>query len=107
MSNLDHRPGATGNSGPKSADAGDRFDEGFGQSRLIRAHELAQWLGVSRVTIWRWERQKILPAKVKIGPNTVGWKAETIDRWWSQKTGSDDTTKPVDESDPNEAGPRQ
>ena len=56
------------------------------QSRILRPNELAEKLGVSRTTLWRWERQGLLPPRVSVGPNTRGWLAETIDRFWSQRT---------------------
>lgn len=62
------------------------------ESRILRPNELAHKLGVSRVTLWRWERQGLLPAKAQIGPNTVGWLESEIDAWWSQKIGGSSTT---------------
>ena len=35
--------------------------------------ELARRFGVSRVTIWRWSSQGILPKPVAIGPNSSRW----------------------------------
>jgi prophage regulatory protein len=47
--------------------------------------ELARRFAVSRVTIWRWSSQGILPKPVKIGPNCSRWQAEEIEtveaRW--------------------------
>lgn len=47
--------------------------------------ELARRFAVSRVTIWRWSSQGILPKPVKIGPNCSRWQAEEVaaaeDRW--------------------------
>jgi predicted DNA-binding transcriptional regulator AlpA len=34
--------------------------------------------GVSRVTLWNWERAGILPRGVLIGPNTKGWPEDAI-----------------------------
>jgi len=55
------------------------------QSRVLRSNELAEKLGVSRVTLWRWERRGHLPPKAQIGPNTVGWLESDIDKWWNDK----------------------
>jgi prophage regulatory protein len=57
----------------------------FSKSRILRSHELAAKLGVSRVTLWRWERQGLLPGKTQIGPNIVGWLESEIDEWWNRK----------------------
>jgi prophage regulatory protein len=54
-------------------------------SRILRQKELAERLGVSVVTIWRWERKGLLPPKHKIGPNTVGWLESEIEAWWAAK----------------------
>jgi len=56
-------------------------------SRVIRPEELAERLGVSRVTLWRWERAGQLPAKRKIGPNVVGWLESEIDEWFARTDG--------------------
>ena len=49
--------------------------------RIIRPNDLAALLGVSRVTIWRWERAGALPPKKTLGPRTVGWLASDIETW--------------------------
>jgi prophage regulatory protein len=54
-------------------------------SRILRSHELAERLGVSRVTLWRWERKGLLPRRIQIGPNTAGWLESEIDAWWKAK----------------------
>lgn len=52
-------------------------------SRLVRPAELAKTLGVSRVTLWRWERAGRLPKKRHIGPNVVGWLESEIEDWFN------------------------
>ena len=54
-------------------------------SRIMRANELAKLLGVSRVTVWRWEREGRIPKKRQLGPNVVGWLESEIDEWWASK----------------------
>ncbi len=56
-------------------------------SRIIRRKSLSQRLDVSETTIWRWEKQGVLPPKCKLGPNVVGWLESQIDAWWSERTG--------------------
>lgn len=53
-------------------------------SRVVRPGELAERLGVSRVTLWRWERAGELPPKRRIGPNVVGWLQSEIDEWFAK-----------------------
>jgi excisionase family DNA binding protein len=48
---------------------------------IIRTNELAKRLGVSRTTLWRWERDGVLPPKIRLGSNSVGWNSRDIDRW--------------------------
>lgn len=49
-------------------------------SRIVRPKDLCQRLGgISRVTLWRWERKGLLPPKRRIGPNVVGWLETEID----------------------------
>lgn len=56
-------------------------------TRVVRPGELAGRLGVSRVTLWRWEREGRLPAKRRIGPNVVGWLECEIDDWFARTDG--------------------
>lgn len=56
-------------------------------SRVVRPGELADRLGVSRVTLWRWHREGRLPQKHRIGPNVVGWLESEIDEWFAQIDG--------------------
>ena len=51
------------------------------ENRVVRVSELTALLGISRSTLWRWERNGSLPAKVRYGPNTVGWPASLIEEW--------------------------
>ena len=50
---------------------------------IIRTGELARQLGVSKVTIWRWTRDGILPPSRKLGTRAVGYlrsEVEACDR---------------------------
>lgn len=66
------------------------------EERVIRLNELAKRLGVARVTLWRWERKGILPAKVCYGPNSTGWLSSTIDQWWNEKSGKRPEVQPIE-----------
>jgi prophage regulatory protein len=55
-------------------------------SRIVRANELAELLGISRTTLWRWERQGRIPKKRRVGPNVTGWLASEIDAWWASQS---------------------
>lgn len=57
--------------------------------QILRINDLVELLGVSRVTLWRWERDGLLPPKRVLGPNTVGWLESEILEWLeSRPTGS-------------------
>lgn len=40
--------------------------------------ELAQILGISRATVWRWASEGIIPKPIKITPGTTRWKLSDI-----------------------------
>lgn len=54
------------------------------QSRVVRAAELMQRLGISKATAWRWEREGKLPPKRRIGPNFAGWLEADLDEWFAR-----------------------
>ncbi len=56
--------------------------EGICRSRILRTNEVAARLGISRTTLWRWERRGLIPRKRRLGPNTVGWLASEIENWF-------------------------
>ena len=58
------------------------------QSQIIRPADLARRIGVSRVTLWRWEREGNLPKRTRLGPHSVGWLESEIDAWWQDRARS-------------------
>lgn len=54
----------------------------FAQSnRLISITELSKLLDKSRVSIWRYERDGVLPRSQKINGRTLGWRESVILEW--------------------------
>lgn len=54
----------------------------FTQSnRIISITELSQLLSKSRVSLWRWERDGILPKPIKVQGRTLGWRESVILEW--------------------------
>lgn len=48
-------------------------------TRLLSMPEVAAMLGVSRGTVWRWIRLKVLPAPIRIGPKSPRLLASAIE----------------------------
>jgi prophage regulatory protein len=53
--------------------------------RVLRAAEMCARLGISRVTLWRWERAGLIPRKRKLGPNTIGWLEPEVEAWLASR----------------------
>jgi len=51
--------------------------------RIMRIQEVVDLTGLSRTTIWRKERAGEFPARVRLGENSVGWRAGEVNRWIS------------------------
>jgi len=47
-------------------------------SRHYRAQQLADQLGISRGTVWRWVREEKLPPPIKLTPGTSVWRADDV-----------------------------
>ena len=53
--------------------------------KILRPAETAKKIGVSGVSLWRWEREGKFPKRVKIGPNAAGHIEEEVDAWIEKK----------------------
>ena len=47
-------------------------------SRILRPTQAARLLGISRATLYRWERAGRLAPRIILGPGTSGWKEEDL-----------------------------
>ena len=57
-------------------------------NRLIRISTLTETLGISRVTLWRWQRDGALPAPVRrFDGSILGWIEADIDAWMESRKG--------------------
>ena len=48
---------------------------------FLAPKEVAALLGVRVPTIWRWRRDGRFPHAVRLGPQRIGWRKSTIERW--------------------------
>lgn len=53
--------------------------------KYLRLPELLALLGVSCVTVWRWEKQGHFPKRRKLGPRIVGWREDEILEWCASR----------------------
>lgn len=49
--------------------------------KIIRFDQVQQLVPLSRTTLWRMERERAFPRRVKIGPNSVGWLEHEVYQW--------------------------
>lgn len=54
-------------------------------NRFLREPEVLKRIGVSDVTLWRWQRKGLFPNRRRLGPNAVGWLEEEVDEWCKQR----------------------
>lgn len=66
--------------------------------RILRARELCERLGISRVTLWRWERAGLIPQKRKLGPNIIGWLESEVETWLASRPTAPPQRDPLGES---------
>lgn len=53
--------------------------------RQYRAAELAESLGISRATLWRWNAKGHIPKGRQLSPGVTVWDAAEIEAWLSSK----------------------
>jgi prophage regulatory protein len=49
--------------------------------RFLSLLEVAEWAGVSRSTVLRWEAAGTFPRRVRLGPNRVAWDLHALEAW--------------------------
>jgi predicted DNA-binding transcriptional regulator AlpA len=53
--------------------------------QIVREPERKAMMGISRVTMWRLEREGLAPKRIQIGENSVGWLRHEIEGWIKRK----------------------
>ena len=51
------------------------------QDRFLREPEVLKLVGVSRMTLRRWEEADLFPKRYKLGANSVAWKESELLYW--------------------------
>lgn len=49
--------------------------------RILRISEVRKVTGLARTTIWRLERERLFPARCKLGARSIGWLASEVSNW--------------------------
>ena len=52
-----------------------------GDTRIMRPREVAQRLGVSSTTLWRYAKRPDFPRAFRLGPNAVGFDSGELELW--------------------------
>jgi prophage regulatory protein len=54
-------------------------------TRYLRQPQVLARVGVSWITLLRWERQGLFPKRRHLGPNTVAWVEGEIEEWCASR----------------------
>lgn len=49
--------------------------------RIIRIREVSRLVGLSRPSIYRMMREGDFPPAIRLGVNSVGWRASAVEAW--------------------------
>lgn len=49
--------------------------------RILRKREVAERVGVSIMTIWRWEKGGDFPHRIQLGSGSVGYLEDEVEGW--------------------------
>lgn len=53
---------------------------------FLNVNQVAERLGVSTDSIWRWKRQGEFPMAVKLGGRTTRWRLADVEAWEAGRT---------------------
>ena len=53
--------------------------------RILRWQEIHEGTGLSRTTVWRYERQGLFPRRIQLSARTVGWLENEVTNWLSTR----------------------
>ena len=49
--------------------------------KMLRLPEVEAATGLSRTTLWRYQRAGKFPPRRRIGPHLVGWLSDEVEEW--------------------------
>jgi prophage regulatory protein len=49
--------------------------------KVLSTKQVMALTGLSRVSVWRYERDSRFPKRVRLGPNRVGYRSDEIEAW--------------------------
>lgn len=49
--------------------------------KYLSEKQVRNIVGVSRVTLWRWQRDGLFPARRQLGPKRVAWLESELNEW--------------------------
>ncbi|NIC39397.1 AlpA family phage regulatory protein [Halomonas desiderata] len=50
-------------------------------SKWLSDKQVAERYAIGRVTPWRWAREGIFPAPIKLGPSCTRWRLADLEAW--------------------------
>lgn len=53
--------------------------------KILRLKQVLELVGVSRATLWRWEKREIFPKRVRISERSIGYVDTEVNEWISRR----------------------
>ena len=53
--------------------------------QILRRKQVAEKIGSSQMSLWRWVKAGTFPAPIQLGPNSVGFLEDEVDAWIAQR----------------------
>ena len=50
-------------------------------NRILRPNQAAEFLSISRATLWRFCKASDFPKKIQLGVKSVGWMTADLEEW--------------------------
>lgn len=68
-------------SASKQNDTGKTFEN----ISIVRLPEVTKVTGLSRTTIWRYEKEGLFPTRISLGGGSIGWYQSDIHHWMTSR----------------------